>query len=102
MPCFSKKGYTVDMSLGPTASAQEVKETPLTRTRVITSQVLKNVSEHPAERIFYFGMGLLVIGLPLGIHFPSIYYGVLGVLGIILICQFALKERDKNRDHANK
>lgn len=87
------------MSLGPTGAPQEVKETPIQRVKVLGGDILKHVSEKPAERIFYFGIALLIIGLPMGIHFPFIYYGVLGLLGAILVCQFALAEREKKNGY---
>lgn len=90
------------MSLSAPNQPKEVPETPLTRTRIFTAGVLKSVAEKPAERLFYFGIALLLVGLPLGVNFPVLYYGVLGLLGVVLVCQFALHEYNKGKDHANK
>ena len=91
------------MSLGPTQTAEtEVKDTPIQRTRAFVGGVFKAVNENPAERLFYFGIALLLVGLPFKVEFPLAYYGVLALLGFILICRFALsKSADiKKEDHA--
>ena len=87
------------MSLSASDTPKEIKETPLTATRAFTNRVLHSFNEDPAERLFYFGLALLIVGLPLGVSFPLIYYGVLALLGTILICRYAIKSHS-TKDHA--
>lgn len=87
------------MSLSASDTTKEIKETPLTATRAFTSRVLHSFNEDPAERLFYFGLALLIVGLPFGVSFPLIYYGVLALLGCILICRYAIKQHAE-KDHA--
>ena len=87
------------MSLSTSDTSKEIKETPLTATRAFTSRVLHSFNEDPAERIFYFGIAFLVVGLPFGVSFPLVYYGVLALLGTILISRYAIKQRTE-KDHA--
>lgn len=80
------------MSLGPTGKTEDVKETHLQRVSVLGGNLLKSISKDPAERLFYFGIALLLIGLPLGLSFPVAYYIVLAVLGGIIASRKFLAE----------
>lgn len=64
-------------------------------------EMVASFADKPAPKIFYFGLALLTIGLPLGWHFPLMYYAVLLVSGGLALCQFALAEKEK-KDHGKR
>jgi len=69
------------MSLGPPSKVP--KETSITSMKMVANSTFYSLKKDPAPGLFYIGITLLLIGLPLNVNFPSMYYVVLIVLGII-------------------
>ena len=79
------------MSIGPSTKVQ--KETSITSMKVAVNGMFYSFKRNPAGILFYFGMALLLVGLPLKVDFSLMFYLVLGTLGLITLGNFALEQR---------
>lgn len=87
------------MSIGPSSKAQ--KETSITSMKVVASGMLHGLRKDPAPALFYFGIALLLVGLPLNVPFPPAYYGIMGILSLILIGHWYSENKiEKKKSHA--
>ncbi len=85
------------MSIGPSSRTQ--KEISTTSVRAVAGSMLTVMRKNPANALFLFGLALLLVGLPLNVVFPSAYYGVMALLGVILLGRW---NADKNAEKAEK
>ena len=88
------------MSIGPSSKVQ--KETSITSMKVAINGMFYSFKKNPAGILFYFGMALLLVGLPLNVYFSLTFYLVLGTLGLITFGNWALERQatDKKKSHA--
>lgn len=88
------------MSIGPSSKAQ--KETSITSMKVVASGMIHSLRKDPAPSLFYFGIALLLVGLPLNVIFPSTYYGVMILLAAILAGRWYANRQiePKKKSHA--
>lgn len=88
------------MSIGPSSKAQ--KEASITSMKVVAGSMFHSFKKNPSGILFYFGMALLLVGLPLNVYFSLTFYLVLGTLGLITLCNWALEQRtvDNKKSHA--
>ena len=87
------------MSIGPATKAQ--KETSITSMKVVASGMLHGLRKDPAPTLFYCGIAFLLVGLPLNVTFPPAYYGIMLILGLILIGHwYGDLKAEKKKSHA--
>lgn len=61
------------------------KETSIDSIKLVANSTFYSIKKNPAETLFYFGLALLLIGLPAGIVFPVQYYATIGILGGLMV-----------------
>lgn len=87
------------MSIGP--SNRTPKETSVMSIRAVAGSMFHTARKNPGETLFFFGLALLLVGLPSGITFPGEYYVVMAILGTIALANSSLiKEDPKKKSHA--
>jgi hypothetical protein len=77
------------MSIGP-STEEAAGPTASQKLQTFVSSVGKGFGDSPAVKFFYWGMFLLLLGLPLGIKFPAAFYFVVGALGTIAFGQWVV------------
>lgn len=88
------------MSIGPASKAQ--KETSITSMKLVAGSAFHSFRKNPAGILFYFGMALLLVGLPLKVEFSTTFYAVVVSLGLISLGNWALDRQtvEKKKSHA--
>jgi len=73
------------MSIGPITTEEEIKISLFNRARYAVKTTVKKYFERPLFYLFYFTLGITIIGLFFGMKFSWQYYLILIILFILEI-----------------